>query len=152
MTKFLSFDRSGPLVSVKLALFNIFAIDAKYSLSFVAIDLESETLTLSNMSSSGTVLFVEADEAFTVFKCFHIVLVSFKFSFELVKCVRFAFSSLRSRLYPFQSFKCFQLSRALRASSISGVFQSGRRLVWAHTLECFAINRISRSRTGLEDV
>ena len=34
LTKFPSFDRSGPLVSV-LALFNIFAMDEKYSLSLV---------------------------------------------------------------------------------------------------------------------
>ena len=132
LTKFPSFDRSGPLVSV-LALFNIFAMDAKYSLSFVAIVLESETLSLSNVSSSGKVLFVEAEEALTVLKCFHIVLVSFKFSTELVKCDRFAFLIsllvlLRSCLYSCQSFKCLHLSRALGASPISSVYHSGRRL------------------------
>ena len=76
---------------------------------------------------------MEAEEALTVLKCFHIVLVSFKFSIELVKCDRFAFLIsllvlLRSRLYSCQSFKCLHLSRALRASPILGVYQSGRRL------------------------
>ena len=78
-------------------------------------------------------LLVEAEGALTVRRCFQIVLVSLKFSIESVKCLRFAFLIsllvlLRSRLYSGQFLRNLNLSLALRASPISVVYQSGRRL------------------------
>lgn len=83
---------------------SVCAIDVKYSLNFIAIVLESVKDSPLIISSSGNALEDDDDPLFTVRKCRHRVLLSFKFSTEVVKCLRFALLIkflvlLRKRLY-----------------------------------------------------